>query len=245
MVCQTIFKGLGKVAVNLNYDDSRPSPALVCPCGRGDAHVATGNTKLGYWTCTQNATWCGKLTPLQLLWLEKITTHPYEAATDPSEAGTDPVIGRSKAATDPSEAATDRSEAAIGPSKAATVQHPLLDDGSNASAKKSTFGALSESDHLSKLLHQCQLNDHASKWREIGTHLGFRQGELDNIQGKPSLFTEGPKAWLREMLREWLEWAPGDSRGSSSSASIECLKCALDKSGLAQTALEVESCLKN
>ena len=184
MVCQTIFKGLGKVALNLNYDGSSPSPALVCPCGRGDAHVATANTELGYWTCTQNVTWYGKLTPLQFLW---------------------------------------------------------LDNGSNASDKKLTFGALSESHHLSKLL--CQLNPHASKWREIGTHLGFRQGELDNIEHKPLLLNEGPKAWLREMLREWLEWAPGDSRGSSSFASIECLKCALDNSGLGKTALEVESCL--
>jgi hypothetical protein len=100
---------------------------------------------------------------------------------------------------------------------------------------------LSESDHLSKLL--CKLNDHASKWREIGTHLGFRQGDLDNIESKPSLFSGAPKAWLREMLREWLEWAPGDSRGSSSSAAIECLKCALDKSDLARTAFEIESCL--
>ena len=120
--------------------------------------------------------------------------------------------------------------------KLTQLQRLLLDD----SAKKSTFGTLPESNHLSKLL--CKLNLYASKWREIGTHLGFRQGELDNIEHKPLLLNEGPKAWLREMLREWLEWAPGDSRGSSSSASIECLKCALDKSGLAQTALEVESC---
>ena len=80
MVCQTIFKGLGKVALNLNYDGSSPSPALVCPCGRGDAHVAAANSKLGYWTCTQNATLCGKLTPLQLLWLEQVTTDPSKAA---------------------------------------------------------------------------------------------------------------------------------------------------------------------
>ena len=194
MVCQTIFKGLDKVALNLNYDGSRPSPALVCPCGRGDAHVAAANSKLGYWTCTQNVTQCGKLTPLQLLWCGKLTP----------------------------------------------LQLLWLDNSTSAKGKTSTFGALSESDHLSTLLHK--LNPHASKWREIGTHLGFRQGELDNIEHKPLLLNEGPKAWLREMLREWLEWAPGDSRGSSSSASIECLKCALDNSGLTQTALEVELC---
>ena len=92
MVSQTIFKGLGKVALNLNYDGSSPSPALVCPCGRGDAHVAATNSKLGYWTCTQNVTLCGKLTSLQLLWLEQVTTDPSEAVeevtTDPSKAAT-------------------------------------------------------------------------------------------------------------------------------------------------------------
>ena len=72
-------------------------------------------------------------------------------------------------------------------------------------------------------------------------YLGFRQGELDNIKDKPLLINEGPKALLREMLREWLEWAPGDSRGSDTFASIESLKCALDKSGLAQTALDIQS----
>ena len=113
MVCQTIFEGLGKVALNLNYDGSSPSPALVCPCGRGDAHVATANTELGYWTCTQNVTEYGKLTPLQLLWLDQVTTDPSKAAkqvmTDPSEAAeqtTDHSIVPEQVRTDPSEAAT-------------------------------------------------------------------------------------------------------------------------------------------
>ena len=49
MVCKTIFKGLSKATLNLHYDNSSPSAALVCPCGRGDSHVATANTELGYW----------------------------------------------------------------------------------------------------------------------------------------------------------------------------------------------------
>ena len=72
-------------------------------------------------------------------------------------------------------------------------------------------------------------------------YLGFHRGELDNIEGKPSLHSSGPKGWLRETLSYWLEWAPGDSRGSNGFASIESLKCALDKSGLAQTALDIQS----
>ena len=81
MVRDTIFKRLGKVTLNLNYDNSSPSSALVCPCARGDSHAATANTQLGYWTCARNAAVCGELTPLQLLWLQKVMTDHSEAAT--------------------------------------------------------------------------------------------------------------------------------------------------------------------
>ena len=177
VIRKAIDKGLHKATLNLGYFNSSPSPALLCPCGRGEAHVAE-IVKSTYWKCSlrNEARKIGKLTPLQRLWL--IAT---------------PV-------------ATEK-------------------------------GKLSES-HLSGLL--IELNDHACKWRGIGMYLGFREGELDNIQGKLSLLNEGPKALLREMLREWLEWAPGDSRGSDAFASIESLKCALDKSGLAQTALNIQ-----
>ena len=179
VIKKAIEKGLHKAALNLGYFNSSPSPALLCPCGRGEAHAAEITSTSTRWKCLLKGV-------------------PVKQA------------------------------------KLTQLQQLLLDDSGSDHGKKS---ALSD---LSTFL--CKLNPHASKWREIGTHLGFHQGELDNIEHKPLLLNEGPKAWIREMLREWLEWAPGDSRGSSSSASIECLKCALDKSGLAQTALEVESC---
>ena len=178
VIRKAIDKGLHKAALNLGYFNSSPSPALLCPCGRGKAHVAE-IVKSTYWKCClkNEAKKYAKLMPLQRLWL---------VAT--------PV-------------ATEKPK-------------------------------LSES-HLSELL--TKLNDHACRWRDIGMYLGFREGELDNIQGKPLLFNEGPKAWLKEMLREWLEWSPGDSRGSDAFASIESLKCALDKCGLTQTALDIQS----
>ena len=181
VIRKAIDKGLHKAAFNLGYFNSSPSSALLCPCGRGEAHVAE-IVKSTYWKCSlkKEARKFAKLTSLQRLW--------FVAAT------------------------------------------PVVDEKHK----------LSEFD-FSNLL--CKLNDHACRWRDIGIHLGFRQGELDNIEGKPSLCSSGPKGWLREMLGEWLEWAPGDSRGSSSCASIDSLKCALDKSGLAQTALEMELCL--
>lgn len=72
-----------------------------------------------------------------------------------------------------------------------------------------------------------QLTDYAMKWRSIGIHLGFREGELDNIQGAPLLLQEAPVSWLCKMLSQWLEWGPGDSRGSTNYATLNALKAAL------------------
>ena len=81
-----------------------------------------------------------------------------------------------------------------------------------------------------------QLKVHCTRWREIGIHLGFLHSELDEIQARPSLITEAPKSWLSAMLADWLQWAPGDSRGSKKFAMLEDLKAALSESGLANLA---------
>ena len=167
VVRKAIDKGLHKAALNLGYFNSSPSPALLCPCGRGEAHVAE-IVKSTYWKCSLK---CkvkeyAKLTVLQRLWLDK------------------------------------------------SVATPVAD-------KKVKL--LSES-HLPELL--CTLDDHASKWRKIGLQLGFRPGELDNIQARPFLLTCAPESWLEAMLTEWLQRAPDDTRGSS---SVESLTRALNK----------------
>ena len=81
-----------------------------------------------------------------------------------------------------------------------------------------------------------KLQKHSSKWKEIGTLLGFCPGELDNIEARPLLLSSAPKSWLRAMLAEWLQWAPGDARGSTDFATLNGLKQALDKAGLSATA---------
>ena len=81
-----------------------------------------------------------------------------------------------------------------------------------------------------------KLNCHAPHWRDIATQLGFRQTELKTIEARPFLLQEAPQSWLRAMLSDWLEWAPNDSRGSSSFATLQALKDALSKSGLGATA---------
>ena len=90
------------------------------------------------------------------------------------------------------------------------------------------------SHHLSSLLQQ--LYEHATKWRDIGGALGFTQGELDTIQAKPFLLAGGPKSWLGSMLSDWLQWAPGDGRGSTHFATLEKLKDALKQANLGATA---------
>ena len=88
--------------------------------------------------------------------------------------------------------------------------------------------------HLSSLLQQ--LYEHAARWKDIGGALGFTQGELDTLQAKPFLLAEGPKSWLGSMLSDWLQWAPGDGRGSTHFATLEKLKDALKQANLGATA---------
>ena len=70
----------------------------------------------------------------------------------------------------------------------------------------------------------------------IGSYLGFTSGELDNIEGKPFLLQGAPTSWLSAMMAQWLQWAPGDGRGSTSFATLKALKTALNEACLGATA---------
>ena len=98
----------------------------------------------------------------------------------------------------------------------------------------STHSTVLTSGHYASLIQQ--LSSDAAKWRDIGIYLGFTTNELDIIQSKPALYTQGPTSWLQEILSQWLQWAPGDSRGSTSFATLETLKTALSRVGLGATA---------
>ena len=89
------------------------------------------------------------------------------------------------------------------------------------------------SEHHKVLL--TQLEKHASRWRDLGARLGFT-GELDNIQANPVLINNAPKSYLSTLLTQWLEWAPGDGRGSQGFATLEGLKDALRQANLGATA---------
>jgi hypothetical protein len=68
---------------------------------------------------------------------------------------------------------------------------------------------------------------------------------MDNIQSCPRLFMEAPESYLGEMLSQWLQWAPGDGRGSTGYASKESLRAALIKANLGQLAHQLDFNISN
>lgn len=66
-------------------------------------------------------------------------------------------------------------------------------------------GILGEDD-LSNLLNL--LRTAVPCWRNVGVHLGFHSSELDIIERMPLLIPEGCPGYFREMLCQWLKWAP-------------------------------------
>ena len=81
-----------------------------------------------------------------------------------------------------------------------------------------------------------QLRKHSSDWANIGLYLGFLPSEIRNIQASPLLLFNGSDGWLSTLIEKWLQWAPGDSRGSKNFATLENLKSALLKAGFGATA---------
>ena len=61
------------------------------------------------------------------------------------------------------------------------------------------------------------------------------------IQAWPSLWNTAPNSWLSTMLVEWLQWAPGDRKGSTSKSTVEDLKEALNKAGFPHTAQSIDN----
>ena len=84
-----------------------------------------------------------------------------------------------------------------------------------------------------------KLRPHSSEWRQIALGLGFTDPELKNIESAPLLLITAPYGYLQRMLSSWLQWAPGDARGSSNYATLELLKRAVDKAGLGRLAQEL------
>ena len=107
--------------------------------------------------------------------------------------------------------------------------------------KTAEMGVLLNQRHLPTIYRQLKTKC-STKWKEIGTYLGFCEGELDIIVSKQLQNSEGIDGCLRIMLAEWMEWSPGDSRGSKQEPNLGALKCAICAAGCAKTAKNLKLC---
>ena len=79
-----------------------------------------------------------------------------------------------------------------------------------------------------------QLREYSAEWKRSGCELGFREGELSNIEARPNNRTAEDS--LRTMLSVWLQWAPRDGRHSTEYATLRALKRAVSNAGFGTTA---------
>ena len=64
-------------------------------------------------------------------------------------------------------------------------------------------------------------------WKTVGLALGFLDYELTTIERTPLLIAEGLNGYFREMLSQWLKWAPPNH----SLPTLEALALALQSCG--------------
>ena len=77
----------------------------------------------------------------------------------------------------------------------------------------------------------------APQWRVIGGTLGILDSDLTIIQHTPLLVQEGPPAYFREMLTQWLKWAPPNHPVPT----VQTLALALQKNGHETLAADLRS----
>ena len=77
----------------------------------------------------------------------------------------------------------------------------------------------------------------APQWKTVGLALGFPNYELATIEHKPPLIQEGAPGYFREMLRQWLKWAPP----SPPSPTLENLAPALQSSSHEDLAVKLRT----
>ena len=77
----------------------------------------------------------------------------------------------------------------------------------------------------------------APQWQAVGGALGFLYSDLTIIQQSPLLIPEGPTGYFREMLSQWLKWAPPNHPWPT----LEALQAALRSSGHESLAFQLRS----
>ncbi len=84
-----------------------------------------------------------------------------------------------------------------------------------------------------------QLSKCADKWEDIAIGLRFKADEIRNIKHDPMNVNGGHKACLGTILYDWMQWIPGDARGSKERATLEALKTSVSKAGCGVVADEL------
>ena len=80
------------------------------------------------------------------------------------------------------------------------------------------------------------LRSAAPDWKTVGMALGFPKHEHDIIECNRMLALEGVTGYFREMLSQWLKWAPPNHV----SPTVENLAHALQSSGHEDLAVELQ-----
>ncbi len=86
---------------------------------------------------------------------------------------------------------------------------------------------------LCEQLRDCAPNN---GWRKIATGLRFSAPEIDEIASSPMHLIGAPGSYMDAVIGEWIEWGPGDKRGSKDVATLEALKSALQKTNFGKLA---------
>ena len=87
--------------------------------------------------------------------------------------------------------------------------------------------------HLAILLEI--LEPATPQWKAVGFALGFQNYELRTIELAPLLIAEGLTGYFREMLSQWLKWAPP----KHSQPTLKALEAVLQKSGHEELAVKL------
>ena len=75
------------------------------------------------------------------------------------------------------------------------------------------------------------------QWRTIGGSLGILNSDLNIIQHTPLLIAEGLPGYFREMLSQWLKWAPPNHP----QPTLEALEVAIHRSSHEELAVNLKS----
>ena len=104
--------------------------------------------------------------------------------------------------------------------------------------------------HLYRSIMQIDSENYClSQWKMVGSQLGFSDKELGDVPGKAddSIWNFSDEEYNFDgeffmlMLNEWVEWYPGDSRGSTKFATYSDLQNALIKAGFGNVARDLIS----